>query len=124
MTYHIRDAVQRAVARPLALLGATISVLACQEGPTQTACCAPIAMVLSAPTLNLVVGEQKLVTVWTVDAGGRTAGAFPVWSSADVTVATVQSDGVVTAISPGSTTVSATLGALSATATVNVRPHH
>jgi Tol biopolymer transport system component len=82
-----------------------------------------VAVSVSPRTLSLVVGDGASVTARGTDARAQVTAASFSWSSADPSVATVrQLDGYVVAIAPGSTTVTATSGTLSATATVSVRP--
>lgn len=80
---------------------------------------APDPVVLNGPGDTLtVVGTVR-------DAGGSgIAGESVAWSSGDESVLTVASDGLITAVASGTTTVSATSGSLSAavTATVTVTP--
>jgi hypothetical protein len=71
--------------------------------------------------LSLVVDEHGNLTALAFDARNNVVSAAVEWSSADPTVATVgTSDGIVIAIAPGSTTVTAAAGSLRATATVSV----
>ena len=71
--------------------------------------------------LTLIAGEVERLTARAVDSEGQTQSASFEWSSADPAIATVgKSDGLVTAISDGSTTVTATAGTLRGTATVSV----
>jgi hypothetical protein len=83
----------------------------------------PPARVSITPTaLNLIVGTEGSLAARSTDANGRATSAFFEWSSANPSVATVgRNDGTVTAIAVGTTTVTASLGTLSATATVAVR---
>jgi Tol biopolymer transport system component len=71
--------------------------------------------------LNLVVGYVERLSARAYDSSGRQINATPVWSSADPAIASVrQSDGAVTAISAGTTAVTAAVGVLRATVTVSV----
>jgi uncharacterized protein YjdB len=61
------------------------------------------------------IGESTQVEVSVVDAGGTPVeGADLEWSSSDESVATVDSEGVVEAVGPGSATITASFGELSA----------
>jgi len=109
----------------LALLA--LSLLACNEdtepttitpgaGPT-------VAISVSPRALSLVVGDAGTFSAQGADARNRVTGVSVAWSSADPSIATVrQLDGYVVAVAPGSTTVTATSGTLTATAKVSVRP--
>jgi hypothetical protein len=57
---------------------------------------------------NIDVGETVQLTATEVDALGNTVDASFDWESSDTTVATVDEKGNVTAVSPGSTTITAT----------------
>jgi uncharacterized protein YjdB len=83
----------------------------------------PPAKVSITPTaLNLIVGTEGSLAARSTDANGRPTSAFFEWSSANPSVATVgRNDGTITAIAVGTTTVTASLGTLSASATVAVR---
>ncbi len=73
----------------------------------------------------LVAGERATATVQAVDHKGRamTVGAIA-WTTAQSSVATVSSDGVVSAVAPGTTTLSARVGTVqgSLSLTVQSRP--
>ena len=72
---------------------------------------------LNKTALALTKGgtETLTATVDPTDADGTVS-----WSSDDVTVATVDSNGKVTAVAPGTATITATIGSKSATCTVSV----
>jgi hypothetical protein len=73
--------------------------------------------------LNLIVGAEGSLTASAFNAAGDAMSALFEWSSADPAIATVgRNDGVVTGVGAGSTTLTATVGTLRATATVSVRP--
>ena len=111
----------------LRLVIAWLTVLACSGAtePTPTAIRfnPTVALSISPPRLNLIVGGEGLLSGRAFDAMDRTTIASFEWLSEDPAIATVgKTDGVVTAIAAGTTTVMVTSGALSATATVLVRP--
>ncbi len=75
------------------------------------------SVTLSETELTLDVGEiHKLIA--SVEPDGA---ASVTWSSSDVSVATVDGNGVVTAVAPGTATITATAGGVSAECTVTVR---
>ncbi len=82
----------------------------------------PTAIEVTPDTLALTaIGQTVQLTAEVRDQVGRTMEGIPVsWSSADTTVATVHSAGLVTAIGGGATTIAATAGAVSGTAVVTV----
>ena len=81
----------------------------------------PVGLSISPPALSLIVGGEGRLTARAYDAKDRTINALIEWSSADPSIATVRSNGTVSAIAAGTTTVTATAGALKATASVSVR---
>ena len=81
----------------------------------------PVGISILLPPSALRVGTVRPFAAYAYDARGRMTRASFEWSSADPTIATVgKSDGVVTAISSGTATVTATAGAFSASAVVSV----
>jgi uncharacterized protein YjdB len=84
----------------------------------------PVASVEVAPVVaNLVVGQTTQLSAQLRDASGSPlTGRAIAWSSNRTQVATVTSDGLVTAISQGTATITATSEGRTATATVNVSP--
>lgn len=78
----------------------------------------PEKLTLSANVLNLEVGEEHILSV-TVSPTGAEVGDIK-WSSGDTNVATVTSDGLITAIGSGITGITVTMDGLTATCTVNV----
>jgi hypothetical protein len=128
MTAHIARGRRHRPGRALAV-AATITLLACADEPTGAGIdIAPrigptVVVTVSPRALSLVVGDPGAFVARGADARNQTTGASFVWSSADPSIATVgQFDGSVVAVAPGSTTVTATAGALSATGIVTVRP--
>jgi formylglycine-generating enzyme required for sulfatase activity/alpha-tubulin suppressor-like RCC1 family protein len=87
-----------------------------------TTAASPVATVTvtpSAPTLVIAQTQQLLATM--KDATGTALGGRTVtWSSSDVSVATVSSVGSVTAIAPGTATITATSESKTGTAAVTV----
>ena len=81
----------------------------------------PVAILVSPQDMVLGARSVDHFTARAVDQRGETFDAAVEWSSSNPAIATVgKSDGLVTAIAIGSTTVTATLGSLRATATVTV----
>lgn len=71
---------------------------------------APVASVtLTLTTSSLVVGQTSQATVAMKDGSGTVlSGRTATWASSDPALATVSSSGLVTAVAPGSVTISAT----------------
>ena len=83
----------------------------------------PVSITISNSTLILIPGDVARFTASAVDSTGRTTSVAFEWTSSNAAVATVgKSDGTVTAISVGTATVTASAGAVRATATVLVEP--
>jgi dipeptidyl aminopeptidase/acylaminoacyl peptidase len=81
----------------------------------------PVAVSISPSSLSLITGSVERLVAHATDSAGATANVSFEWSSADPAVATVgRTDGIVTTISGGATTVTVNVGTLSATATVSV----
>lgn len=81
------------------------------------------AIRLRRDTVRLHVGESTALVATPVDDDGDPIDAPAVkWSSADTSVAVVAPNGVVTARSPKTTRIVASIGAISSTAPVSVRP--
>jgi len=110
--------------RVFAVIAAT-ALLACggDTEPTATPLGPAVGLSISPPGLSLIVGEYGVLAVRAFDSKDRRVSASFEWSSADPTIASVgRTDGIVTAIAAGTTTVTVTAGTLSATASVSVRP--
>jgi hypothetical protein len=103
----------------------TANVSAAHGGSTAT-----VKVTVTAPTIRvtvanaateLVVGEVAPAGAQVLDANGRVVqGATPVFSSDNPSVATVGTDGVIRAVTPGTANVSAAYGGTSATVRVTV----
>ncbi|MEP6495569.1 MAG: Ig-like domain-containing protein [bacterium] len=79
-----------------------------------------VAVTLSAT--SLAPGQTTTATVVVRDTASAALVGLPItWSSSDITVATVTADGVVTAVTPGTATITATSNGVSGTATVTVQ---
>ena len=82
----------------------------------------PVTLTVLPGSLTFVgVGDTATVMAAVADANGHeVAGATAEWASRNASVATVDPTGLVTAIRPGSTEVTATVGSLAAAAGVKV----
>jgi hypothetical protein len=107
----------RCVLAALTLLGSA----ACSEATTEQAG-EPVSVLIAPERVNLAVDEVASLTAEAVDANRRSVRATFSWSSANPDIATVSSTGVVTGVGIGSTTVTATMGTLSATVPIIVHP--
>lgn len=104
----------------------TAQVTATVEGRTATVTATvslvPVATLAVSPaTLSLVTGATGTLTATARDAAGNTLTGRPVaWSTSNAGIATVASGGVVTAVAPGSATITATSEGRTATAAITV----
>jgi uncharacterized protein YjdB len=82
----------------------------------------PVASVsVSPPSASVLVGGTVSLTATTLDSAGSVlTGRAMTWSSNSAAVATVNASGVLSAVAPGSTTVTATSEGRSGTASVTV----
>ncbi len=79
------------------------------------------AVIVSPSSVALLVTQTQQLTATVTDAGGHTLpGQSVAWQSNNTGVATVSPSGVVTAVSPGSATITGTSGAASGVALVTV----
>jgi hypothetical protein len=109
------------------LAAAAITLVACSGGtdPILTSAGSPLSPSISPSRLGLLIGGKGQLVAQALDAQGRSTTASFEWSSASPAIATVGlRDGVVTALSSGITTVSASAGTVRATVTVTVRPRN
>ncbi|MCC6245506.1 MAG: Ig-like domain-containing protein [Gemmatimonadaceae bacterium] len=82
---------------------------------------APAAMTLTPSSATLVRGSTQALVATVADARGVAIPAPPItWSTSSPAVATVSSAGLVTALTTGVATITATLGTLSRAATISV----
>jgi uncharacterized protein YjdB/lysophospholipase L1-like esterase len=96
--------------------GAIIASGGCKEA---TAPVPVVSLSVSAPALNLVPTETARLTAVPRDAAGNPLASAVTWVSSAPSVATVQ-DGLVTAVSAGTATITASSEGKSATANVSV----
>ncbi len=79
-----------------------------------------IAITPTAPQIPIQMQQQLAATGRLSDGSTEDVTTTATWSSGDATVATVDTNGNVTAIAPGTVTIEATVGAISASVTVTV----
>ncbi|MEO6210568.1 MAG: Ig-like domain-containing protein, partial [Gemmatimonadaceae bacterium] len=91
---------------------------------TLTVTAAPVSSVtVSPPSQTIVDGNSASFSATLKDAQGNVlTGRTITWSSGDVTVATVDNSGNATSAGPGTTTIAATSGGQSGSATLQVDP--
>ena len=111
--------------RPTPILLACVTLAwGCSSGTPSTTTPTPVAtMTISTGTATLVAGTTLQLAATTKDASGSIlTGRTITWASTASTVATVSTNGLVTAIAAGTATISATSEGQSASATVTVTP--
>jgi uncharacterized protein YjdB len=109
-----------------AIAAGTATISATSEAKSGTATVTvnegPVASVTVIPgTVAMVVGQTAPLAVATHNASGATVtGRAVVWSSSSTTVASVDANGLVTAVHAGSTTITATSEGVAGTAALTV----
>ncbi len=105
-----------------AVITATLQGTGLSATATVTVAPVPVASVTVTPSLDtLVVLQQQQLTATPTDADGNPlTGRAITWDGSDDNIATVSSNGRVTALSPGTMTVTATAGGKTGTATIVV----
>jgi plastocyanin len=114
--------------RPLVALPVLVVLLACGDGGTGSVPGPGGSTVASVSIGNvpttITVGQSAQLTATALDASHAPVanpGTF-VWSSGAISVATVDQTGKITGVSPGSTTISASVAGIVATASIPVTP--
>jgi hypothetical protein len=82
----------------------------------------PITIMVSPVSNDLEVGETVQLQAVAMNRPGHVVHGHMQWTSQDATIAAVSNQGLVTAMAPGTTTIEASLGVFSGSATVTVRP--
>lgn len=81
------------------------------------------SIALTVPVATLVVGQQSQATALAQDGSGNTvSGVAVTFSSSNPSVASITSNGAITAVTPGTTTIMATAGSVSAGVPLTVTP--
>lgn len=114
---HARTVVARSVARLLAVM---LALTGCAD--TNPTALIPVGSVsFAVQDTAMQVGRTQQLTVVVKSANGTTLTDRAVtWSSSDVSAATVSSTGLVTALQPGTVTISATSEGKSAAAAITI----
>jgi uncharacterized protein YjdB len=106
----------------------TVTITATSEGKSGTATITvqppPVATVTVTPaTASVIAGNTRQLTATTRDANGNVlTGRTITWSTSNANVATVSATGNVTAVNPGTVTITATSEGKSGTATITIQP--
>jgi hypothetical protein len=89
------------------------------DGQTDPSDVAEITLDATALILD-AVGQTRQLTATTLDADGNTVDVAVEWTSDDPGIVTVEGDGLLVGQGPGTAEVTASVGTVSATATVSV----
>jgi uncharacterized protein YjdB len=103
----------------------TVTITATSEGVSGTAFVAVgIASVFVSPTpTSVVAGQTRQLSAVPRDASNTTVPGVPFqWSSASTAIATVDANGLVRGVAPGTVSISAAVGSVSGAASVSVTP--
>lgn len=98
-----------------------VLVAACDGTPMAMGAAEVASITVSPTTAALAPGESLGFTAVAHDTTGAVVGASIAWTSSDDAIATVASDGIVTAHTAGTSTIRATSGDVVGEATVEVR---
>ena len=118
-------AVVSSTGRVTGLKAGAVTITATSEGVSGTAFVAVgIASVFVSPTpTSVVAGQTRQLTAVARDASNTTVPGVPFqWSSASNAIATVDGNGLVTGVAPGTVNISAAVGSVSGAASVSVTP--
>lgn len=103
------------------IMAASIVVAACGSDTPLTGTAAVASVTVTGPTTPIFVGATTSLTVSTKDAAGAAvSGAAVTFTSSSDAIATVSSAGVVTGVTPGTVTITATSNGKTGTATVTI----
>ena len=105
-----------------AALGAVLSLGGCgsDQGPVPPPPPTIASVTVSPATASLLPGETRQLAAVARTASGQTVSGTPSWSSSTPGTASVSATGLVTALSPGQTTMTAVIGGQLGTAVVSV----
>jgi uncharacterized protein YjdB len=118
-------AVVSSTGRVTGLKAGAVTITATSEGVSGTALVAVgIASVFVSPTpTSVVAGQTRQLTAVARDASNTAVPGVPFqWSSASNAIATVDGNGLVTGVAPGTVNISAAVGTVSGVASVSVTP--
>jgi uncharacterized protein YjdB len=105
----------------LTIMAAAIFAVACGDDDTPTGTAAVVSVTVSQPTGPILVGATTTLIATTKDASGAAiTGTTVTWSSSSDAIATVSQAGVVTGVTPGTATITATSNGKTGTASVTV----
>lgn len=83
----------------------------------------PLSSILITPPITSIMqGDTQQFSASGFDSNGTSVPVTPVWDSSNISVGTISSSGLFTAINPGTTTITATNGSVSSNLTIVVWP--
>ena len=100
--------------------GVLVLMTASCQPAEQIAVATPTAVSIASASTTVSVGGTMTLTANASSNGVPLQGVTPVWASSDATIASVSSGGVVTGVSRGSATISATVGTARGSTTMTV----
>lgn len=82
----------------------------------------PVLLRVTPAATALQVGATVALNAQVLDASGRVLSMTPTWTCDRTSVATVSSNGTVTAVNPGNAVITASAGGITGTAVISVQP--
>ena len=76
---------------------------------------------ITPPKAKIMIGKTRLFMAKTLDQFNHKISAIVTWASSNTTVGTIDNNGKFTALSAGTTTLTATNGTINASATITVK---
>jgi len=116
----LRRKPRKSVIEFVALLALGLGLASCKSDSTVGLHALTFNLTLSRDTASLFAGRTLQLTAVLKDENGSVVSAPITWTSSSNDVVTVSNDGLVTAMKFGSSTISATVQNLSASATISV----
>lgn len=103
-------------------LAAVVAVMsACDSGTTEPEPAVLTSITVTPATVSVAMGETRQMTAQAMDQNGVVMGGQTfTWSSSDDDVATVDANGLVTAVNGGTVTITATIQSVNGTAALTV----
>jgi uncharacterized protein YjdB len=90
------------------------------SAPITVANVVPARMQVAIDSTSLTIPHQAQATAVTFDTTGVAIGGPVTWNSSDMTIATITSAGVITAVSPGTVTINASSNGVRGSATIKI----
>ncbi len=105
----------------LIFIATAVTAIACGGDDSPTGTAAVTSVSVTAPNSNLFVGSTTQLSATAKDASGNAiSGATVNWTSSSDAIATVSPTGLVTGVSPGNATITATSNGKTGTTTLTI----